>query len=89
MQKAWKIDLVPVTATTTIFMVSGTNFKEYAKAIIEYPNMTIKIRCFLITWAGGVFSSTVKIDLKMTVVKELSPVEIVDKVALYGIFYLV
>ena len=71
-----------MTATTTIFMVSGTNFKEYAKAIIEYPNMTIKIRCFLITLAGGVFSSKVKIDLKMTVVNELSLVEIVDKVAL-------
>ena len=68
-------------------MVSGTNLKQYAKTIIEYPNMTIKIRCFLITLAGGVFSSKVKIDLKMTVVNELSPVEIVDKVALKTIHF--
>ena len=43
----------------------------------------MKIRCFLITPSGGALSSIVKMDLKMTVVKEFRPVEIVDKVALY------
>ena len=51
--------------------------------IIVYPRTTIKIRCFLITPSGGALSSIVKMDLKMTVVKEFRPVEIVDKVALY------